>query len=88
MLTSILNLRIRLLDDLDWWELLYWYLNWHKVDRNILGYMNYVWLLSYRDTNMDHSWGPGVVVMVGLMFVIVIVWNLLLDLDLLHWSLV
>ena len=78
----------RLLDVLDRWQLLCWYLDWHKVDRNILGYMYYVWLLSYRDTNMDHSWGPGMVVMVGLVFVIIIVWDLLLNLDLLNWGLV
>jgi len=95
VLTSVLDIgggRLdvggRLLDDLDLRDWLSWYLDRDKVDRNSLGYMDNIWLLSHRDSDMDHFGRPGMVVMMCFVFEIVKLRKLLLDLHLLHWGLV
>ena len=60
-------------------------MNRNKVNRDALWYVDSVWPLSNRNTNMNHFWWSRVIVVVGLVLEVVQVGY---GVDLLYWCLV
>ena len=70
-----------LLHDTDRSQTLCRNIDWYKVDRNILRYVDSIWLLSHGHVYFVDTWWARVVEMVVLVFVVVIVWEFYLEFE-------